>query len=124
MAVLRSAGGPYGQGAFRFTWQGATVQQAWLEQVEAGMQAEAAEVLNDLRQSIHVVTGEMRDKAFARVEVAGTKRQIVAGSEADHAAYEELGTVYRPGHPQIRGVMDRAAPKLTRRIAEARKGGR
>lgn len=124
MAVLRSAGGPYGQGAFRFTWQGATVQQAWLSQIQDGMQTEATEILNDLHQSIHVVTGEMRDKAFARVEVAGTKRQIVAGSAAEHAAYEELGTSRRPGHPVIRSVLDRHAPHVTQKIAAARKGGR
>lgn len=123
MPVTRSAGGPYGRGAFRETWRGATVLQQWQAQIQAGMEKVAADTLADLRASIHVDTGEMRDKAFAKVEVRGTKRTLVAGSAANHAAYEELGTIYRPGHPQIRGVIDRQAPRVTQSIAAARKGG-
>lgn len=117
------AGGPYGRGAFRETWNGATVLQQWQAQIQAGMERVAAETLADLRASIHVDTGEMRDKAFATVEVRGTKRTLVAGSAANHAAYEELGTVHRPGHPMIRAVVDRQAPRVTQSIAAARRGG-
>lgn len=123
MVAVRAAGGPYGRGAFRETWQGATVLQAWQAQIQAGMERVAAESLDDLRASIHVDTGEMRDKAFATVEVRGTKRTLVAGSAANHAVYEELGTSRRPGHPQIRQVVDRQAKRVTEAIRSAR-GGR
>lgn len=123
MVAARTAGGPYGRGAFRTTWRGATVLKAWQDQIQAGMERVAAETLADLRATIHVDTGEMRDKAFATVEVRGTKRTLVAGSAANHAAYEELGTIYREGHPMIRQVVDRQAPRVTQAIAAARKGG-
>lgn len=97
--------------------------QAWQAQIQAGMERVAAEALDDLRASIHVDTGEMRDKAFAMVEVRGTKRTLVAGSAANHAVYEELGTSRRPGHPQIRQVVDRQAKRVTEAIRSAR-GGR
>lgn len=122
MTSPRVAGGPRGRGAHRQTWQGATVLQQWLRQIEAGMEAEAKEILADLKSSIHVVSGEMRDKAFAEVEVRGTKRTIAAGSAAEHAAYEELGTSRRPGHPVIRRTIDQHAPHVTQKIAAARRG--
>lgn len=123
MTSPRVAGGP-GRGRFRQTWQGATVLQQWLGQVQDGLAAEAAELLADLRASIHVESGEMRDKAFAEVEVRGTKRTLTAGSAAEHAAYEELGTSRRPAHPVIREVMDRHQSHITQKIAAARKGSR
>jgi hypothetical protein len=122
MAVIRSAGGPGGRGNFRLVWQGATVLRAWDAQIQAGLRTSARQILDDLHQEIHVDSGEMRDKAFAEVLVAGTKRTIVAGSAADHAIYEELGTRFRPGHPQIRKVIDRNAPLVTQNIAQARAG--
>ena len=117
MAVVSKSGQG---GAARFMWRGATVLDSWIEQIQAGMEAEADEVLADLRSSIHVVTGDMRDKAFARVDVRGTKRTLVAGSDSEHAVFEELGTSRRPGHPQIRGVMDRHIPHVTEKIRDAR----
>jgi len=123
MVAVRTAGGPYGRGAFRTTWRGATVLQQWQAQIAAGMERVAAETLADLRVTIHEDTGRMRREAYATVEVRGTKRTLVAGSAAPYAAYEELGTIYRPGHPQIRQVVDRQAPRVTQAIASARKGG-
>jgi hypothetical protein len=119
MAVVTTAG--RGKN-FRYQWRGATVQREWLAQIEAGMKAEAAEVLADLRSEIHVQTGEMRAKAFAEVVVAGTKRTLRAGSTAPHAAAEELGTTRRPGHPQMRAVFDRHQRHVTEKIRAARKG--
>ena len=110
-------------GAVRLQWRGASVLRQWEAQITAGLEAEAAEVLADLRSSIHVDTGDMRSKAFAEVTVAGTKRTLRAGSDSEHAVYEELGTSNRPGHPQIRGVMDRHIPHVTARIRAARGSG-
>jgi len=123
MVFIRGAGGPYGRGAARFTWQGATVLQAWQAQIQSGMERVAAETLDDLRATIPEDTGEMRRQAFATVEVRGTKRTLVAGSSAKHAIYAELGTSLRPGHPQIRQVVDRQAKRVTEAIRSAR-GGR
>lgn len=118
MAALRQGGQG---GSVKFTWQGATVLRAWETQIQAGLEAEAAEVLDDLRSSIHVDSGDMRDKAFATVDVSGTKRTLRAGSTSDHAIYEELGTSVRPGHPVIREVIDRHIPHVTQKIAAARR---
>ena len=110
-------------GGVQFTWRGATVLRAWEAQVEAGMRAEADEVLGDLRSSIHVWTGDMRRQAFARVEArGGGKRTLVAGSASEHAVYEELGTSRREAHPVIRQVVDRHIPHVTQKIRNARSG--
>ena len=97
--------------------------QAWQAQIQSGMERVAAETLDDLRATIPEDTGEMRRQAFATVEVRGTKRTLVAGSSAKHAIYAELGTSLRPGHPQIRQVVDRQAKRVTEAIRSAR-GGR
>jgi len=104
----------------RFTWRGATVLQQWLAQIQAGMEQEAEEIEADLKSSIHVKTGEMRDKAYATAEVRGTKRAIVAGSTAPHTFYEEVNP---NNHPVIRTVIDQHTPHITQRIAAARRGG-
>lgn len=123
MVAARTAGGPYGRGNFRTTWNGATVLQQWQAQIQAGMETVAAETLAELISTLHRVSGEMADNAFATVAVRGTKRTIVAGSTAPHTAYHELGTTTFEGHPQIRKIIDQTAPKLTQHIAAARKGG-
>lgn len=119
MAAQRTSGGP-GRSRFTSTWQGATVLRQWQAQIQAGLEAESAEIEADLKASIHVDTGEMRDKAFAEVTVSGTKRTIRAGSRADHTFYEEVEPNH---HPVIRPTLDRHAPHVTRKIAAAR-GGR
>lgn len=123
MVAVTRAGGPYGRGNFRTTWRGATVLQQWQAQIQAGMERVAAETLAELTSTLHRVSEEMADNAFATVAVRGTKRTIVAGSTAPHTAYHELGTTTFEGHPQIRGVVDRQAPRVTQSIAAARRGG-
>lgn len=115
MAVIRAAG----KDAVRLTWNGATVLKAWEDQIQTGMDAEADEVLDDLHASIHEVSGDMRRKAFARVEVRGTKRTLVAGSDSGHAVFEELEP---NNHPVIRTTMDRHIPHISQKIAAARRG--
>lgn len=120
MVVTRSSGGP-GRGAYTQEWRGATVLESWKQQIGDGVEALAQDILADLRSTIHEDTGEMRRQAFADVDLSGTKRTIRAGSAVDYAVYEELGTSRRAGHPQIRAVMDRQAPRLTQKIAAARR---
>lgn len=124
MVALRASGGPGKAGGFKFTWRGAAVAASIRALAAQAMDDEAAEILADLQASIHKVTGEMAAMAFADVEIRGGKRTIVAGSDSEHAVYEELGTRFRPGHPIIRGVMDRHAPHLTQRLAALAAGGR
>jgi hypothetical protein len=121
MAAIRTGGSG---GSARFTWQGATVFRAWEAQIQAGMEAEAKEVLDDLRASIHRWphapgddTPHMADEAFAEVTVSGTKRTLRAGSDSDHAIYEEAR------HPIIRQVMDQHVGHITERIRSARGQG-
>jgi hypothetical protein len=115
MVAVRRSGGP-GRGASSQEWRGAQVLEAWTQQIGTGVQTLASDILDDLHQTIHEITGEMRRQAFADVSVNGTKRTIRAGSAVDYAIYEELR------HPQIRQVIDRQAPRLTQMIAAARGG--
>lgn len=104
-----------GSSNVKLTWRGAQVLEEWKDQVGDGCLDLARDILDDLRATIHEVTGEMRRKAFAEVDLDGTKRTIRAGSDVPYAIFEE----YR--HPQIREVIDRQAPRLTQKIAAARK---
>ena len=124
MVATRSAGGPYGRGPFRLTWRGGRVLEEIRAQVEDGLKAEAREIEDDLHSTLHRVTGEMADEAFADVEVRSGRRVIAAGSNAEHTLYHELGTPTFGGHPQIRQIIDRHAPHVTQAIAAARKGSR
>jgi HK97 gp10 family phage protein len=101
-------------------WNGDRVLQQWLGQIDAGLEDEAAEILDDLKSSIHVVTGEMRDMAVSRLEVRGADRALVIGSDSEHAAYEEFGTSRRPAHPVIREVADQHFPHVGEKIQKAR----
>ena len=114
MAVVRQSGQG---GAVQFRWQGATVLQAWLAQVQAGLEAEAAEIEADLKGSLHKITGRNADSAFASVEVRGTKRTLRLGANMPYTIFEELR------HPIIRQVADEHIPHITQKIAAARKGG-
>lgn len=97
------------------TWRGATVLEAWKQQIGTGALDLASDILDDLHQTLHEQSGEARREAFAEVDLSGTKRTIRAGSSVPYMAYEE----YR--HPQIREVMDRQSPRLTQKIAAARR---
>lgn len=119
MAALRRAG----RGSLKFTWRGATVQRQIDQAVQQALDAEAAEVRDDLRASLHKVTGRMAAESFAEVEVRGTKRQLALGSDAPYSIFEEQGTSRRPGHHVIRQVADRHVGHITPRLRAAL-GGR
>lgn len=116
MVATRRSGGP-GRGAYTEEWRGAAVLEAWKQQIGTGCLDLAADILADLRQTIHEDSGEMRRQAFADVSADATKRTIRAGSAVNYAVFEEML------HPNIRAVIDRQAPRLTQKIAAAR-GGR
>lgn len=118
MVATRLSGGPGKRGAFRAEWRGAAVLESWKQQIGTGVADLADDILSDLHQEIHKVSGEMARQAFADVSVDGSKRTIRAGSSVPYAAYEEAR------HPQLRLVIDRHAPRLTQKIAAARGGGR
>lgn len=113
MVAVRRSGGPKG-GPFTLEWRGAAILQAWLDQIDAGVEKLAEDALEDLRTTIHEDTGEMRRQAFAEVSLRGSQRVLRLGSAVPYAAYEEAY------HPQIRTVVDRQAPRLTKFIADAR----
>lgn len=116
MAAIRRAGGPYGRGSHRQTWNGATVKVTIQQATQKALEDLAKEIRATLQEELHRVSGEMAEKSFATVDVRGTKRTLRAGSDADHTAYHEVGTVNFEGHPQIRKIMDRYAPQVTQRI--------
>lgn len=114
MAAIRTSGGTRGK-PFQSEWRGAAVLEAWKDQIDAGCLDLARDILADLHREIHEQTGEMRRQAFADVSVDQTKRTIRAGSAVEYAVFEEAR------HPQIRLVIDRWAPQLTKKIAAARR---
>lgn len=120
MAVIKQVGG---KRSGTFQWQGATVLKAWEDQIQAGLEAEAEEIAEDLAATLHRDSGQLADESFAVVEVRGTKRTIRAGSDAPHTAFHELGTSNFEGHPQIRQIMDRHVGHVTERIRAARGRG-
>lgn len=90
-------------------------------QVDAAMRAEMEQLASDLEAYLHAtlhrVTGEMADKAFAVVEVVGDRIVIRAGSDAAHTLYHELRY-----HPQLRESMDIFAPRISEYIRRAVRG--
>jgi hypothetical protein len=121
VAALTPSGGPGRR--FKLTWQGATVTRQVDAAVQRALDGRAQAALDALRSELHRDTGEMAERAFAEVSVAGTKRTLRLGSDAPHTAYHELGTSNYPAHPQIRAIADRIAPTITPAIRTAL-GGR
>ena len=118
MVAARQAGGPGGRGSFRFRWDGARI----VGQVTAQVQDAADDLARDLEaylhSELHRDTGDMADKAFARVSFTGSRIVITAGSESGHTIYHELRY-----HPQLRETMDIFAPQIAARIRAAMRGG-
>lgn len=71
-----------------------------------------------LGSTLHVWTGEMRDKRFAEVDERGDNPEVVFGSDAPHTIYHELSSTY-PAHPQIREAGDLFAAQLGPRLVAA-----
>jgi hypothetical protein len=116
MVVTRRASGP---GKYTLRWEGATVLKHLEEAARAGMEAEKRHVEAAEQSELHVWTGEMKEKSFAIVEVRGTKRVLLVGSDAPHTIYhEERATNYTP-HPQFHQLMDQHAPHVTQEIRKA-----
>jgi len=124
MVVVRQAGtgGIAGsRGSFRFTWRGAAVANALDDAMQTAMEETAVEARTMAQGIVHVITGTLRASIFADVDARGAsgRRTLVLGAHAPYAIFEELGTSSRPGHPYLRPVMDRIAPKLTERLRAA-----
>lgn len=132
-SYLRKSGGPYGRGAFRFTWRGGYISTAITDAMEQAMKEQATVVRNRLRRELHKWPKhrkhELSRRAFARVELRGDNRKarvLIAGSNARYTVYHELGTSRFIGHPQIRQIMDeerlQLAPRIRARVAQLRGG--
>lgn len=129
MVAVRQAGGPYGQGNFRFTWQGARVQVKIdaavgnaLDQTAAAAKAAAIErapVGPDHTDG----TPHLYETIDADVEVHGGRREIVMSASAPYAAFVELGTSRMAAQPYLRPAIDQEAPRLTERIRAALRSG-
>jgi hypothetical protein len=80
----------------------------------AGLQREVNVGLEDLGGLIydqayaatHVVTGDMRRSLFIAVSAEG---ELIVGYGVDYAVDEELGNMYRPGHPALTPAFDHFA---------------
>jgi hypothetical protein len=125
MPTYRQAGGP-GRTGYHLTWEGARFTKMVDDSVVDALEELGADILDDLHATLHVWTGEMRDKAFAEVELRGVgqRRTLVFGSDAPHTIYHELGWhrangASFEGHPQIREIADRWVPKFTPMLRDA-----
>jgi len=126
MVTVTQAGGPGGQGSFRFTWRGAEVRQA-LEQAMQDAMDETARAAKAAAQALAPVrTGLLRSSVYAQVDArgGGARRVLTLGADAPYAVYVELGTSRMRAQPFLRPAIDQEAPRLTQRLRAAMSGGR
>lgn len=121
MVASRQAGGPYtGQGAFRFSWQGAKILGEIDAAVQQAMEETAAAVKAEAQSRARVKTGAMRDSINATVSATGSgRRKIVAWIGVHYGIYNELGTSRMSAQPMLRPAIDLEAPRLRERIRAA-----
>lgn len=104
-----------GQGArYTLDWQGDRAYRFVVNDVIREMESLAALLEGYLHDTLHRVTGEMADQAFARVEVRGSTIVIVAGSTSEHTIYHEIRY-----HPQLRQTLDIWAPRVAANVRAA-----
>jgi hypothetical protein len=107
---------------FRLVWHDREVVQqtdAIFRQAMVGLEAEALKAGQQFQQG-HIRTGDLVSKLYAVVDGAvGSRIVLHLGSSSEHAIYEELGTRFRPGHPNLRRALDYMVPRLKTALAEA-----
>lgn len=100
--------------SYRTTWNGDAVQKRVAESVLREMESLASLIEGYLRSTLHRWTGEMSDKAFAEVDVEGSRIIIRFGSDAEHTFWHEVKY-----HAQIRDSADIWMPKLAALVTAA-----
>lgn len=94
---------------------------------EMGKRSEAKEiaiagaevVAKRARETVHVITGALRDSIHAEESDEGALAQVVAGGgTVDYAGYEEFGTIYRPAHPYLRPAADASKEEIAHVMSE------
>jgi hypothetical protein len=126
--ALRAAAAPGQRTGYQLTWQGATVLQQWIAQIQTALEQEREEIAEDFQttmraehnQGTHPENESIAGTAYCVVKVAGPKRTIVLGATAEHTYYHEVKPYNYPPHGTIREVMSRHVPHLTPRIRAAR----
>ncbi len=119
---VRQAGGPYGRGAFRLTWNGATVFQQIDEATQRAFAETKDAAVEYAKRIAPVRTGALRDSIDGESGVEGTKRFLRLFATVRYAIFPELGTVHMAAQPYLRPAIDAEAPRLTERLRAARLG--
>ena len=108
--AARQFGGPGGR--FGFSWNGPALVRGKFRAERRAAERVRSELEAYLKSTLHVQTGEMRDKSFVEIVQTDIETTLVAGSDAPHTAYHELGTAHFAGHPQLRQAMDLFGPRF------------
>jgi hypothetical protein len=106
---------------FKLRWNGDAVQRtdAIMKEAFTGLQSEALQAARQFQQG-HIVTRDLVDNLYAEVVAEQGRRLTLAiGSTSEHTIYEELGTRFRPGHPNLRRALDFMVPRLKTALSEA-----
>lgn len=74
------------------------------------------------KELAHVLTGFMRN-SIQQIKIAepGDLTAILAVG-AEYGIYEELGTIFRPGHPFFRPGFDQTAPQVLKELTSVLDG--
>jgi hypothetical protein len=120
---FHGTGGP----TFKLRWNGDEVMEKtdtiFTEAME-GLRGEAIRV-GRLFQQGHIQSGDIVNKMYAEVRHETGKRVTLAlGSTSEHAMFEELGTRFRPAHPNMRRALDYMTPRILTAIKERMERGR
>jgi hypothetical protein len=110
-----------GSTKFAVRWNGDLLQrsEAIFRDAMMGLRGEALHAAQQFQEG-HIRTGDMVSKLYVNVvDEQGQRIRLVIGDSSEHAIYEELGTRFRPGHPNMRRALDYMAPRIKQALAEA-----
>lgn len=105
-AYVSRAGGPYGQGNFRFTWYGDRIIQEVNAATTRAARRTADQAMMQARSLVPVDTGALRDSIDYELRPTQTGFALVIFAGEEYALYVELGTMHMSARPYLRPVLD------------------
>ncbi len=107
--------------SFSFVWHGTAIQRQVVDLNAQALEKVRAESEGYAKSVVHVLTGRLQRETYATLTTApGPRWTMAIGSTAPYALFEELGTRFRPGHPQLRLALNWAAERVLHALAAAR----
>lgn len=101
------------------TWRGPALLAAKNGGVQDTLGKLASDIDAHLGSTLHVWTGEMRERRFADIDNRGDNSEVVFGSDAPHTVYHELFANNYTPHPQIRATGDLFGKQVGPRMVAA-----